>query len=105
MPREAIEPRDSCQIRSEELRVRYSLAGLSRIPGADRRGAAASTAGRKLTAGSYLSQAFLPQLFEGLLRLLQIAQSHAVQNVRRLGELDLSVLDYLPAVAPRVAKV
>src|ERR687897_2012682 len=46
-----------------------------------------------------------PQLLEGLLGLLQIPQPHTAQDVPRLGELDLAVLDHLPAVAPRVVEV
>ncbi len=99
-PRDAIEPRDSWRIRSENLsRPVFSCRSL---PEARRR---VEHRREIVDADSYLSQALLPQLFEGLLRLLQIAESHAVQHVLRLGELDLGVLDHLPAVAPRVAKV
>jgi len=49
--------------------------------------------------------ALLREFFDGALLLCQMRQSHAAQDVRRLGELDIVVADNLYAIAPRVEKV
>ena len=48
---------------------------------------------------------FLGQLGDGIRRLLDSPESHAVEHVGRLGELDVAVGHYLDAVAPGVAEI
>jgi hypothetical protein len=47
----------------------------------------------------------LGQLAEGRLALLQSIQAHRSENLRRLGELDVPVVDDLDQVAPGIAEV
>ena len=52
-----------------------------------------------------LEQALLAQLIERLRALVERLEPHAVEHRRRLGELDVAVVDDLDPVAPRVAEV
>src|SRR5262245_23887231 len=45
------------------------------------------------------------QLLERVLGFLEPVEPHALEDARSLRELDLAVVDELPAVAPRIAEV
>ena len=49
--------------------------------------------------------ALVSQLLDGLRGLCEACQAHAVQDMWRLGELDVDVADDLDAIAPRVEEV
>src|SRR5918997_525698 len=63
------------------------------------------TAPGRSPGGLAWRQALLPQLLLGSGRFLQALEAHAPEHPRGLRELDVAVLDDLPAVAPRVDKV
>src|SRR5579885_3324298 len=48
--------------------------------------------------------ALLSELADRALRLLE-REAHAAEHVRRLGELDLAVLDHLDAIAPGIEEI
>src|SRR5829696_8846981 len=65
----------------------------------------AGTKTRALSADSPRGQAFPAQFFERLLRLLQTLLAHALEDLWGFGELDLRVVNDLPAVAPGIEEV
>ncbi len=56
-------------------------------------------------AAMLVGEVFGAQLIQGTLGLLEAGETHARKHPRRLGELDVAVVDHLPAVAPWVEEV
>src|SRR5215212_5015648 len=56
-------------------------------------------------SASVRGEALSSQFLQGVLGLLQLAEVHPLEYVWCFGELDVGVLHYLPAVAPRVEEV
>src|SRR4029077_20760055 len=84
----------------EDTRARPRL---SRRAGAGflRRGEGAARRSGRVLVGEPLRA----ELVEGPLRLLEAGEPHPVEDPRRLGELDVAIVDDLPVVAPRVEEV
>src|SRR6266540_261556 len=50
-------------------------------------------------------EALSTQLFDGALRLLEAVEAHAAQDLLRLRELDVAVVDDLDLISPRVEEI
>src|SRR5262249_6333866 len=61
--------------------------------------------GARARRGLGLGQTFLAELCEGLLGLRELREAHPAQDLGRLRELDVAVVNDLDEVAPRVEEV
>src|SRR5437016_1990893 len=76
---------------------------------AARKSRGTSTAGTRFepgpSSGCWLAgHALLAELCQGSFRLLESLDAHAAEDLRRLRELDVAVVDHLHVVSPRVVE-